>query len=123
MRDHHRVFDCQSLSGCFGNRCGVLRAFIEKEPCSSQSARAVNSIAINPKYISKKAERSIYLFICLFLQKDLAFLVCFETERRVNGTYTKTGIAANRTSLYAAQQGNYFLKVEIYCSKVESRVF
>lgn len=41
----------------------------------------------------------------------------------MNGAYTKTGIAANRTSLYGIQQGNYFLKVEIYCSKVEGRVF
>lgn len=39
----------------------------------------------------------------------------------MNGAYTKARIPANRTSLYGIQQGNYFLKVEIYCTKVEGK--
>lgn len=83
-------------------------------------------MGINPKYICKRAKKHFFLLFPppFFFKEQPGILgVYFEIEIRMNGAYTKRGIAANRTSLYGIQQGNYSLKVEIYCSEVEGRVF
>lgn len=44
-----------------------------------------------------------------------------EAEQWMNGAYVVSKIVSNITSLCGIQQGNYILKVEIYCTEVEGR--